>query len=335
MNRHLSTFLTLGRVSNLPTVWTNVLAGAVIAGGPGDVASTALLMFAMSLAYIGGMFLNDAADAAIDARERAERPIPLGLVRCRDVTIAGIAMLALSIAIVVFGFHHRPAAGIAAVLLALAIVLYDLWHKGNRFAPLLMGACRMLVYVVAGFALGDLCGSAGASAGASADASADASAGALAGALAGTLAGNVQPLLYVAALALLLYLVGLTAIAAQETRTTLRSLRPLALLLAPLPISAIMVVHQLASGHPGNGSAWLAAALLLSLWLAHVLTLLDAGRRGRGRPGHIPTAVGAMLAGISLVDALLIAAFAGWPPMLLAVAGGLLTLAAQRVIVPT
>ncbi len=29
----LATLLRLGRVSNLPTVWTNVLAGAVLAGG--------------------------------------------------------------------------------------------------------------------------------------------------------------------------------------------------------------------------------------------------------------------------------------------------------------
>ena len=29
----LSTLLRLGRISNMPTVWTNVLAGSVIAGG--------------------------------------------------------------------------------------------------------------------------------------------------------------------------------------------------------------------------------------------------------------------------------------------------------------
>ena len=29
----LSTLLRLGRISNVPTVWTNVLAGSVVAGG--------------------------------------------------------------------------------------------------------------------------------------------------------------------------------------------------------------------------------------------------------------------------------------------------------------
>ena len=29
---NLQTFLKLGRVSNLPTVWTNAIAGAVLAG---------------------------------------------------------------------------------------------------------------------------------------------------------------------------------------------------------------------------------------------------------------------------------------------------------------
>lgn len=65
----------LGRVSNLPTVWSNVLAGAALAGAAG-VSPPALvaLMIAISLFYVGGMWLNDAFDAEIDARERPERP---------------------------------------------------------------------------------------------------------------------------------------------------------------------------------------------------------------------------------------------------------------------
>ena len=33
------------------------------------------------------------------------------------------------------------------------IVLYDAWHKGNPLSPVLMGACRASVYVVAGLAV--------------------------------------------------------------------------------------------------------------------------------------------------------------------------------------
>ena len=67
--------LRLGRVSNLPTVWTNVLAGLAltVAGGQaGHVAGTnqiIVLMIAMTFFYLGGMYLNDAFDADIDAAE--------------------------------------------------------------------------------------------------------------------------------------------------------------------------------------------------------------------------------------------------------------------------
>ena len=72
------TLLRLGRVSNLPTVWTNVLAATVLAGGAWQNARTALVLVAMSLFYVGGMYLNDYFDRAIDARERPDRPIPGG-----------------------------------------------------------------------------------------------------------------------------------------------------------------------------------------------------------------------------------------------------------------
>ncbi len=72
----LATLLKLGRVSNLPTVWTNVLAGTVLAAGTVQSWRTGLVLLAMSLFYVGGMYLNDYFDRAIDARERPQRPIP-------------------------------------------------------------------------------------------------------------------------------------------------------------------------------------------------------------------------------------------------------------------
>ena len=74
----LETLLKLGRVSNLPTVWTNVLAGTVLAGGAPLSAATGIVVLAMSMFYIGGMFLNDYCDRTIDALERPRRPIPAG-----------------------------------------------------------------------------------------------------------------------------------------------------------------------------------------------------------------------------------------------------------------
>jgi hypothetical protein len=84
--------LRLGRVSNLPTVWTNVLAAVVLSGGDWRSRHLALLLISMSLCYVGGMYLNDYFDRAIDARERPERPIPSGAISASTVAAVGFAL---------------------------------------------------------------------------------------------------------------------------------------------------------------------------------------------------------------------------------------------------
>lgn len=142
--------LRLARVSNLPTVWSNVLAASVLAGGMVP-AGLALVLVAMSALYAGGMVLNDAFDRDIDARERPERPIPSGQISLAAVWVIGGALLAVGV-LVLASFGARAAAG--ALTLAAAIVVYDAWHKGNPLSPLVMGLCRALVYVTTALAAG-------------------------------------------------------------------------------------------------------------------------------------------------------------------------------------
>ena len=52
MGLSLSTALRLGRVSNLPTVWTNVLAGVALSGAAATGGALAALMVALSLFYV-------------------------------------------------------------------------------------------------------------------------------------------------------------------------------------------------------------------------------------------------------------------------------------------
>ena len=99
----LHTALRLGRVSNVPTVWTNVAAGLALTGAPLHPPLIILLGLAVSLFYVGGMYLNDAFDAGWDRQHRPERPIPSGLVRARTVYLAGFAMLAAGLVIVACG----------------------------------------------------------------------------------------------------------------------------------------------------------------------------------------------------------------------------------------
>lgn len=148
------TILRLGRVSNLPTVWTNALAGAALAHAAGVSAGMVLgTGLALTLFYTGGMWLNDAFDAEVDAVERATRPIPAGEIGRGTVFWGGAALLALGTALT-FGFDL--AAGAAGLALAATVLLYDWLHKRTSLSPVIMGLTRSLCYVLAALAAGGL-----------------------------------------------------------------------------------------------------------------------------------------------------------------------------------
>ena len=140
------TLLILGRVSNLPTVWSNCLAGWWLGGG-GNFWKLPFLLLGVSLLYTGGMFLNDAFDEEFDRQRRSERPIPSGKISAGLVWGLGFAQLLLGIIVILF---CGQAAAVAAVWLAFFILLYDFTHKFFTASPWLMGACRFWVYVIAG-----------------------------------------------------------------------------------------------------------------------------------------------------------------------------------------
>src|SRR6478672_12325365 len=94
-----NTLLRLGRVSNLPTVWTNVIAGATITNDAANLVDVALVGLAMTTFYMGGMYLNDFFDRDIDARERPGRPIHAGDISAGAVSAIGFALLAVGAAL--------------------------------------------------------------------------------------------------------------------------------------------------------------------------------------------------------------------------------------------
>jgi 4-hydroxybenzoate polyprenyltransferase len=147
----LRTALRLGRVSNLPTVWTNVMAGLALNGGALTARVIVPLGIATSLFYVAGMFLNDAFDWRWDAQHRPERPIPAGEVTARTVFAAGFAMMAAGLVLLALG-PGRPVPLFGGLALGAFILLYDLSHKNNPLAPVVMGLCRVAVYVIAGLA---------------------------------------------------------------------------------------------------------------------------------------------------------------------------------------
>jgi len=141
----LRALLVLGRVSNLPTVWSNCLAGWLLAEG-GDHRRLLLLCLGATCLYLGGMFLNDAFDAESDGQHRRERPIPSGAMSERAVWRWGFAWLALGALILVA--QGKTTAPLALLLVA-SILIYNAAHKLVPFSPLLMAGCRFLLYLVA------------------------------------------------------------------------------------------------------------------------------------------------------------------------------------------
>ena len=289
----LRTALKLGRVSNLPTVWTNTLAGAVLASAPGVPTSFgaefAVMLLAFSLFYTGGMFFNDAFDARIDAVERPERPIPSGEISLKEVFSWGIGMMLAGVVLLGWvGLMMPPRTGLwpafGGLALALTVTYYNWNHKGNLFSPVVMGLCRVLVYLGAGWCY------------------------------------TTQPAsaLWVGAALILCYLIGLTYVAKQENLAEVSNLWPLLFLAAPAVYGAWLI--------PSN-------TIVALFWLALCAWVLVALRYlKRRQKGDIPRAVVSLIAGISLLDAMLIAAN-GFPLLaVFAVVGFAITLFFQRYI---
>lgn len=139
------TLLILGRASNLPTVWSNCLAGFLLGGG-GDLWRLLTFSLGATLLYTGGMFLNDAFDADFDHQHRSERPIPSGAIALAQVWRFGFAFLVAGL--LIGGWMHRSTA-LLTLLLAACIVLYDAIHKAVVFAPVLMALCRFFLFLAA------------------------------------------------------------------------------------------------------------------------------------------------------------------------------------------
>lgn len=139
------TLLVLGRVSNLPTVWSNCLAGWLLGGG-GTVWMLTVICLGATCLYIGGMFLNDAFDVEFDRQYRRERPIPSEQITLEEVWRWGFAWLGAGTVILVL---LGKSTSVFATILLVCIVLYDAIHKLVAFSPLLMSACRFFLYVLA------------------------------------------------------------------------------------------------------------------------------------------------------------------------------------------
>lgn len=256
----ISTALTLGRTSNLPTVWTNVIAGLGLVSYSKDWLTLSLVAAAISLLYLMGMFANDAFDAKWDSEHQPQRPIPSGQTSVKEVTVFAGIFTALATLLFALAVGQGPAlmAWLSYAALICAILLYDWKHKAWSFSPWVMGVTRCLVYVSAALAVS---------------------------------LWNLQ-VLY-AGLSLLLYIAGITFLARAEHQDNVVSYVPVVLLFAPVAVAIYI----------GNGT--------IMSWLCIAASIVWTGRAIYATMGQssmpLPRVIGALLAGICLVDAMFLA----------------------------
>ena len=142
--QRLRPLLVLGRVSNLPTVWSNGLAGWLLGGG-GHPGSLLLVWLGTTFLYLGGMWLNDFCDADFDRQRKPGRPIPAGQVSRQFVLCGSVLWLAAGLVVLFLA----EASVVWTLLLLAFLVSYDLMHKLTALSPVLMAACRFCVYLIA------------------------------------------------------------------------------------------------------------------------------------------------------------------------------------------
>src|SRR5262245_4154080 len=141
----MGTLLVLGRISNLPTVWSNCLAAWLLNGG-GNCLAFLTLCIGATLLYVGGMYLNDAFDVEFDREFRQERPIPASEISVNEVWWFGGLLLFFGWLLL---FLLGGTVAWLAFLLVAAIIFYNAVHKRTEAAPFIMAACRFLLYLVA------------------------------------------------------------------------------------------------------------------------------------------------------------------------------------------
>ena len=245
-------WLILGRVSNLSTLWANALCAWLLGGG-GETADLVWIIAGLSFIYVAGMYLNDYCDIKFDQQYRPERPIPAGKVQRTTVLVTTVLLFVAGTGLIVY---ISPASlNYCLVLLAL-IVAYNLIHKHTVLGVPLMAACRTAVYLVVGSA-----------------------------ALTG-----VTPSIWGAGILMFFYVLGITALARNESTSLKASAVGYAFLVVPM-IGALYVAG------PPFETLFPVSFCLAALWMA--MTFSRARKSGTFIVGKT---IGPLLAGICLID---------------------------------
>lgn len=141
--------LATARIANVPSVVSNVWVGIAISNlyFRGHVHQHAILLLTLSgiCLYLSGNFFNDWHDRNWDARHRPERALPRSLFRPNAYLSAAVALATTGLISALF---VSRSAGIAALTILVFIGVYTIVHKQTAWSVIPMGICRaLLVYL--------------------------------------------------------------------------------------------------------------------------------------------------------------------------------------------
>lgn len=127
----------------------------LVAGSPHPIARFVLVILSGIALYWSGMIINDWWDFEEDSRERPTRPLPSGQVPVRSakiaawgLMIAGVMLAALAGLVPSDELDPTLCPALVALAIAIAVLLYNGPLKQTLLAPLTMGLCRLLSFLL-------------------------------------------------------------------------------------------------------------------------------------------------------------------------------------------
>ena len=152
----LKAWAQLVRLPNVFTVLADVSAAFLLVSHGAEPLTRFLVIVASGVAfYWAGMVLNDVFDVDHDQEQRPGRPIPAGQISIQQARLAGWGLLFAGIGLATAA--GRIPAGetpltwlpcAVGLLLAVVIVAYDGPLKKTPLAPVAMGGCRVLSFLL-------------------------------------------------------------------------------------------------------------------------------------------------------------------------------------------
>lgn len=138
------------------TVIAQIIAGfLLVSGNEQSVVRLVLALLAGVALYWSGMILNDLWDLEEDTRERPERPLPAGLVTMGTAKkaawgfmVAGAVLSAFSGFVPAPGLSQTYCPAIIGTAIAVCVLLYNGILKSTLMAPVTMGLCRALCFLL-------------------------------------------------------------------------------------------------------------------------------------------------------------------------------------------